>query len=220
MSPTSLRSNCGIYTSRRGGSASAGHRVINRPGLLPLVFLILFITACGGRTLNKISAEKLLVQLPEGFLDNDDVTVESVTQVGESTVVEARVRTAFRFEKTGGKWVIKEIRVGNGQWEDFEAIMSALNAAKTGETRKLLAQVVTAIEMYREKTGKLPQFTDFVSLTDLLNPIYLEPLVRLDAWSRPFAAEHPAPGTIKLLSAGPDGQFGTPDDIELTRTFR
>ena len=40
--------------------------------------------------------------------------------------------------------------------------------------------------------------------------------VRLDTWGKPFSYE-PRPNGYVLGSSGPDGQFGTPDDMSITR---
>jgi hypothetical protein len=165
-------------------------------------------------------AQDLIVHLPQDILDKEDVYIESVSQSGErNAVVEAQLRMTFRFEKTGGKWVIKEVRVGHGQWENLENFLRTLERVKTEETKRQLERVAAAIEKYREKNGGLPAFTDFVSLTDALSPDYLTPLIRLDAWRRPLAAVNLGPNTVRLISAGPDGRLGTSDDIELTRNY-
>ncbi len=187
------------------------------------VSIILFsflLTACGGRSLNKNAAQELIVKLPHQTLTKKDVYIESVTQAGErNAIVEAHLQTAFRFEKTGGRWVLKEVRIGHGQWEDIDSFLRALDKVKIEETRALLDKVAEAIQRYREKNGKLPAFTDFETLTDALNPEYMTPLVRLDAGRRTILAEMIGLDTVRLTSAGPDGRFGTADDIVLTRNF-
>jgi hypothetical protein len=192
-------------------------------GTLRAVFVLLLsipLAGCGGRSLNKNSAQDLTVQLSNDMLQKEDVYIESVAQTGErDAVVEARLRTAFRFEKIGGKWVIKEVRVGHDQWENLEDFLLALNEIKIKQTGELLERVSLAIERYRTKNGALPPFSDFVTLTDALNPDYLTPLIRLDAWRRPFAAEKTGPDSVRLISAGPDGKLGTSDDIVITKSY-
>ena len=82
----------------------------------------------------------------------------------------------------------------------------------------MLDQVAEAVRKYRESTGNLPAFKDYIALSDQLSPQYLTPLIRLDSWRQPLEAERPNAETILLRSAGPDGKFGTADDIRHTVT--
>ena len=134
-------------------------------------------------------------------------------------VAEATLQAAFRFEKVDGKWVIREVRLGKRPWERLDDIVRALEQVKTEQTRKLLERVAASLDKYREANGALPDFQDYVSLSDALSPKYMSPLIREDAWQNPLAAYRSAPATVRLLSAGSDGKIGTPDDIELVKTF-
>jgi len=178
------------------------------------------LAACGGRTVNKKNAQELIAQSPLGPFSKEEVYVKSVTQTGQrDLIVEASLHAAFRFEKVQGKWVIREVKLGSRPWENLENILRALEQVKVEETRKLLDQVANALERYRAKRGSLPEFKDYVALSDAIFPDYLTPLIRLDAWQNPLAAFRTGPNVIKLVSAGPDGKPGTSDDIELTRTY-
>jgi hypothetical protein len=179
--------------------------------------LSILLTACGGRMLSKSAAQNLIVGLPDDILNKEGVSIESVGQTGNDAVVETNIRAAFRLEKTRGKWVIRDIRVGQDQWESLSDLREALTRVKTEETQRLLEQVSASIEKYRQKNGTLPSFADYVSLTDSLFPAYLSPLIRLDSWRRPLFAEHQGSGAIRLVSAGPDGKFGTADDIVVAK---
>jgi len=184
--------------------------------LLGIAFLL--INGCGGRAINKKLARDVIVQSPVAALARDDVQVLAVTQVGSGTaVVTTNLRAAFRIEKAGGEWVVREVRLGNGQWEKIDLVLLALQRVKIEETKQLLERIGSAVEAYRQKNGQLPAFQDYVQLSDALYPAFLSPLVRLDAWNRPLAATQVKPGSIRLVSAGPDGKMGTPDDIELLR---
>jgi hypothetical protein len=183
-------------------------------------FLSLFLTGCGARSLNKKTARDVIADLDGDAFQKESVYIDSVKQTGQrDAVAEATLHAAFRFEKVDGKWVIREVRLGKRPWEKLDDILRALEQVKTEQTRKLLEEVAAAIEKYREANGALPDFHDYVSLSDALSPKYMNPLIREDAWNNPLAASRSAPAAVRLLSAGPDGKIGTPDDIELVKTF-
>ena len=157
--------------------------------------------------------------MPQSALEKEDVEVVKVTQIsGAEAIAETQLKTAFRLEKVKGTWIVREVRLGHGQWEKVSNLAAALEAVKTDETRKMLDQVAEAIRKYRESTGNLPVFKDYIALSDQLSPQYLTPLIRLDSWRQPLEAERPNAKTILLRSAGPDGKFGTADDIRTTVT--
>lgn len=178
----------------------------------------LVLTACGGRTINKKNAQDIIGG--QGFFKKETLDIESVSETspGEA-IVQAKLPATFRLQKVHGKWEIREVRVGNDQWEKLDDFVAALNRIKAEETQKMLSEVASAIERYREKNGRLPDFRDYVSLSDALSPDYLPTLIRLDAWRNPLAAIGTAPATVQLISAGPDGKIGTTDDIVLTRSY-
>lgn len=195
-------------------------RYLSRFWWLATLAIAFISNGCGGRTVNKNSARDVIIGSPAAVLAKTDVEVVSVTSVGShEAVVETRLNVAFRMERSGSDWIVREVRVGHGQWEKVDDVLQALRQIKSEQTRELLGKVAAAIETYKQKNGRLPEFKDFVSLTDVLYPVYLSPLIREDAWRHPLVAISARPGTIRLISAGPDGKLGTPDDIELTRTF-
>ncbi|MDR0842059.1 MAG: type II secretion system protein GspG [Acidobacteriota bacterium] len=186
--------------------------------LIVFLLLPLLLSACGGRKMNGGLARNLIVGAQSDAMRKSDVDVTSVQQVSATeAIAETRVRTAFRFEKDGSVWRIREIRLGHGQWERIENIEQALDQIKTEETGAMLDKLAAAVRKYREANQRLPSIKDFIDLTDQLTPAYLTPLVRLDAWQRPFEATSGTFGII-LRSAGPDGLAGTKDDISVSIT--
>lgn len=180
-----------------------------------IVVLLLLLSACGGRKINNNLARNLIIGAESDTMHKSDVDVVNIQQTSATeVVVETRVRTAFRFEKDGNIWHVREVRRGHGQWENMENVEQALNQIKTEETATLMSRIADAIYKYRDARQTLPVFTDFIDLTDQLNPTYLTPLIRLDAWQRPFEATSDD-AKILLRSAGPDGMTGTPDDISI-----
>jgi hypothetical protein len=185
-----------------------------------LLLLILAISACAARSMNKKMAHDLIVALPEGVFNKDDISIHSVSQTGANhAIAVAGVRVAFKLERIQGNWVIQEVRLGNGEWVKLDSLLRALDQVKSADTQKLLEQVAAAAEKYRTKNGTLPEFTDYISLSNSLNPDYMTSLIREDAWRRPLAAYRLGPKALRLVSAGPDGKLGSSDDIELRRTF-
>ena len=189
--------------------------------LVKICFLLvpsLFLTACGGRSINKKSAQAIIAG--QGLFKDKSLDIDSVSQTTSGQmIIQAKVPAAFRVQKVHGKWEILEVRVGNGQWEKLDDFVAALNKVKTAETQRMLEEVANGIDRYREKNGRLPDFTDFVSLTDALSPNYIPALIRLDAWRNPFAAMKLSANSVELISGGPDGKIGTSDDIVVTRTY-
>lgn len=183
-----------------------------------LCALTLFMQACGGRTLHTDNAREAILRTPGEILQKEDVEVVHIRHVGSAeAVVETRLRTAFRMEKVKGRWVVREVRIGSGQWEKVDDLARTLEAVKAEETRRALDRIAEAIRRYRETHGRLPVFQDYVSLSDLLSPAFLTPLIRVDSWNRPLEADRRGPDSILIRSAGPDGRHGTSDDI--LRTF-
>ena len=180
-----------------------------------LLAVLLLLPACGGRKMNDTLARDLIVGMNSDAIRKSDVEIVNVQQItGGGAVAETRARVAFRFENTGNGWRVREMRIGHGQWENVENIERALNQIRTENTKELLTRIAEAIQKYREANQRLPLFNDFVDLSDQLSPGFMTPLVRLDAWQRPFEARASESG-ILLGSAGPDGIMGNQDDIEL-----
>ena len=165
--------------------------------------------------MNDNLARNLIVGINSDAIHKSDVEIVKVQQItaGEA-IAETRARVAFRFENNGNAWRVREMRIGHGQWESVENIGRALNLIRTEETNELLARIAEAIQKYRDANQRLPLFKDYVDLSDQLSPGFLTPLVRLDAWQRPFEASMSGSG-ILLSSAGPDGIMGNQDDIRL-----
>jgi hypothetical protein len=204
---------------RSGNLACMRFRTTAVPVALALAAL-LALSACGGRRLDHNLARNLIVGMHPGAqpdaLRKGDVSVVDVHQSSATeAVAETRMLTAFRFEKDGGVWRVREVRFGHGQWESVENVGRALDQVKAEETRGMLDRLAQAVAKYRDANRSLPEFGDFIGLADRLSPAYLTPLIRLDAWQRPFEASMTASGDIQVRSAGADGVMGTADDLAL-----
>ena len=182
-----------------------------------LLAALLLLSACGGRRISADLATDAILGIPGESLEEKDIEVLKVSQVsGTEAIAETTVKAAFRLEKVRNRWVAREVRLGQGQWEKIENLERALMEVRAEDTRKLLDQLAEAILKFRNEKGTLPEFKDYVGLSDLLSPAYISPVIRLDAWRRPLEASRQDSNTILLRSAGPDGNFNTPDDIRRT----
>jgi hypothetical protein len=198
---------------------SASPLRIQLPYLLAVALFPFLLTACGGRMLNKNMAQNLIANLPGDLLKQEDFVVEGVSQTNASNaVIRTKINAAFRFQKVDGKWIPREVRLGNDQWESVDDLVKALRKVKEDKTKVFLDTVSEAIEKYCRKNGELPGFNDYDSLSDPLAPEYLDPLIRLDAWERQLHAVRLGSNSVKLISAGADGKLGSNDDIEVTST--
>lgn len=178
--------------------------------------LLLLLSACGGHRFNTDDARKAIAGQPQSILEKEDIDVVYVTQTGKSSAIaETRVKTAFLLDKVDEKWVIREIRIGDGQWEKIENLTEALQRVKTEETRAYLDRIEAAVRGYQKESGRMPEFRDYIDLSDKLAPKNLDPLIRLDSWRRPLRATTIESNVIKIASAGPDGIFSTEDDISI-----
>jgi len=162
----------------------------------------------------------VIVDAQAEIFDKEDVDIRSASQTGpDRAIVEAELRTAFMLERINGEWVIKDVRVGKRPWERLADILSAVERVKADNTKAILEKVMAAVESYCEANGSLPEFTDYVALTDALCPTFMTPLIRLDAWRNPLFADRTG-NKVRISSSGPDGRLGNADDLEMIRTFQ
>lgn len=184
---------------------------------------ILFITlalvsaGCSSRKISLDTARDAIVAPPQKVLEKDDIDIVHVTQTsGSSVVVESRVKTAFRLQKIDDVWEVRDIRIGHGEWEEVKDLSEALARVKTEQTLLMLEEVAASVREYRKDTGRMPEFEDYIGLSDILAPKYMKSLIRLDSWRNPLRAIAVNTDTIRVVSAGPDLRFETGDDISLT----
>jgi general secretion pathway protein G len=89
------------------------------------------------------------------------------------------------------------------------AFLPQLLAGKVAATKATMRTVTAALGPYKAANNAFP------TSVAQLSPAYIENPAK-DAWKRDFYFQ--APGTngrpYDLISAGEDGQFGTPDDID------
>ena len=85
--------------------------------------------------------------------------------------------------------------------------------ARIAATRTSINAIKTAVETYEIRMGRYPNsIDDLTSGTDSM-PALLEKGAINDSWGNPFDFKKTSKYEFKIVSAGPDGQMGTEDDI-------
>jgi hypothetical protein len=168
-----------------------------------LVSLVMALSGCG-RSLERQTRDQLRT-LGGAELDAKAVEVTNARASGGRATADVTIRTAVTLRQQGNEWVLDEIRLGDRRWEKVDRIVQALEQARSDETRRQMDKILAGIAGYRSAHGRLPELDGFVELIDLLNPEFLDEVIRLDGWQNPFH--------FKQEDDGPDGKRGTDDDL-------
>lgn len=174
--------------------------------------LLLLVTVACGKSLEKQVQDQVRTSA-NARLSRESVEVVDLKQSGDSAVAEVNLRTAVRMQKVDGEWMVREVRVGDRRWEKIDRIIDAIQASRIAETREQCRLISQAVSRYREENGRLPDEGTFDKVIDVLNPRFLEPVIRIDAWWNDFKYTKTEEGSFEIRSAGPDGKFQTSDDI-------
>jgi hypothetical protein len=120
---------------------------------------------------------------------------------------------AFRLSRAkDGDWQVNALRLGDRNWLDIKAFISALNDVRLRETRENLTKLLNGMKLFKEKNGGYPQARNIVELTDILVPNFMAEMIRYDGWNREFVVSFTSPDSFELISLGADGIRGTADD--------
>jgi len=178
--------------------------------------LVLLLTGCSAsQKLSQGKAREKIRELGLVQLEGKEVEVEKVVQSGEDqAVAEANLRLVFKLSKRRRRdWQVDAIRLGDRSWMEIRTFLSALDEARTRETRESLQKLLGGLREYKGANGQYPQADSIVKLTDLLVPTYMSEVIRYDGWNREFIFNLTDSNSFQLLSLGPDGIRGTADDI-------
>lgn len=85
--------------------------------------------------------------------------------------------------------------------------------ARIAATRTSIAAIKTAVETYEIRMGKYPNSIDDLTVGSDSAPALLEKGSVNDSWGNPFEFRKTGTYDFKIISAGPDGQIGSDDDI-------
>jgi hypothetical protein len=175
----------------------------------------LLLSGCAADRLAHDEARQKIAQIGRSNLIPDAIEIRRiVSQTETEAIAESSVTLAFQFKKakTDAEWQISAVRLGDRDWISLDELLSAINQGRRRTTIEGLQKLAVAIAKYRDMNGSIPTAPDIVRLTDVLHPLYISELVRDDGWGDPI--DYQVTGTtFRLVSSGPDGVRGTPDDI-------
>lgn len=175
----------------------------------------LMLAGCAADRLSHDEARRKIAQIGRSNLVPDAIEIRRiVSQTDTEAIAESSITLAFQFKRPNpnAEWQISAVRLGDRDWISLDELLAAINEGRRRTTIDGLQKLSTAITKYREMNGSIPAAPDIVKLTDVLHPLYISELVREDGWGDPIVYQVMG-STFLLISAGPDGIRGTPDDI-------
>ncbi|MFQ5701914.1 MAG: type II secretion system protein GspG [Acidobacteriota bacterium] len=94
------------------------------------------------------------------------------------------------------------------------AAVRGVNRARKDATLGRLERLRAVLERYRIDHGEYPAGDSLAAIGDRLVPQYTPRLETRDSWGNDLSYESSG-GSYTIVSSGPDGARGTPDDIRL-----
>jgi len=184
-----------------------------------LLFCLLWHSGCAvSQQLSRGKAREKIQELGLIQLADQEIQVKEIVQSGDDqAVAQINLNMAFRLSRAkGGDWQVNALRLGDRNWLDMKAFISALNEVRLRETRESLAKLLNAMKLFRQKRGEYPRAANIVALTDILVPEFMSEMIRYDGWNRELITNSASPDSFQLISLGADGVRGTADDIVMT----
>lgn len=173
---------------------------------------------CASVRLSHEDARQKISAIARSKLVPDSIEIRRIVYQGETqALAETTVTLAFQFKKdpSGGEWRVDAVRLSDNDWIPLTELLNAVNESRRKATAETMQKLVVGITEYRSKTGSFPEARDIVTLTNVLHPLYMSELVRVDGWGSPIDYEVTVGSGYRLVSKGADGLRGTPDDIVL-----
>lgn len=153
-------------------------------------------------------------------LPADAVRVKEISSLGLGTQPSALaislVQVDFRLAKDSSGWRAVALHSGNRSWIDLDAIAGSLDSVKRQRTTEEMNDVVAALDSFKRDRGSFVISEKHAVLIDNLSPRYLNRVIRVDAWQRPYLYQGDR-DHFTLRSVGPDGKENTPDDIVVSQ---
>jgi len=181
--------------------------------IVPVLFTL---SACMSARLSQDEARKKISEIARSNLVPDAIEIRRiVSQTDTQAIAESNVTLAFHFkkDKPDTEWKIDAVRLGDRDWINLDELLAAINEGRRKTTTQKMQKLASGIEKFRQSNGSLPSARDIVGLTDVLNPLYVDELIRQDGWGNDIDYTVTGASTFRLVSRGADGRLGTPDDI-------
>lgn len=151
-------------------------------------------------------------------LPSDDVRIKDISPFGfsigseSSGTVTALVRVGFRLARDRRGWHVSEFKSGTRNWANITNLPAAIDEVKRTAASNELSTIAKALGDYRRDRGYFVVSDKESVLIDHLSPRYLDRVIRVDPWYRPYQYEGQQ-DRYSLRSLGPDGKPNTPDDV-------
>jgi hypothetical protein len=163
-------------------------------------------------------ARCLVASLLGVALPSDDVRIKEISPFGLSigsesaALVTALVRVDFRLVREKSGWRVSEFKSGTRNWLNVSGLPAAIDEVKRSAASEDLSTLAKALGDYRRDRGYFVVSDKESVLIDHLSPRYLDRVIRVDPWYRPYQYEGQQ-DRYSLRSLGPDGKANTPDDV-------
>jgi Type II secretion system (T2SS), protein G len=151
-------------------------------------------------------------------LPSDEVRIKEISPFGLSigsesaALVVALVQVDFRLALDAQGWHVAELKTGARDWVNIAGVPARIDQLKRTAATDELAQIASALDKFRRDRGYFVVADKESVLIDHLSPKYLNRVIRVDPWHRPYQYEGQQ-DHYSLRSVGPDGKPNTPDDI-------
>jgi hypothetical protein len=151
-------------------------------------------------------------------LPSDDVRIKEISPFGLSigsesaALVTALIRVDFRLAHDARGWHVAEFKSGTRNWVNVASLPAAIDEVKRSAASDDLSTIAKALAEYRRDRGYFVVADKEAVLIDHLSPRYLNRVIRVDPWYRPYQYEGQQ-DRYSLRSLGPDGKANTPDDV-------
>ena len=180
---------------------------------MALAPLILLAGVSAARKISVREVRELLQHLGGADFSTEQVQIRRISSgLTGDVIVEAQIETAWRLVQDGEHWRIAEVRLGDRHWESMELIAEAVRREKIRRTGAILGEMSRALTDYQREHARFVATDRMSELLDSISPRYLSTPYRLDLWGNQLdykgGVDH-----YQLRSAGPDGKFGSADDL-------